>query len=155
MALTGMEGLRPGCRRRGSVRRRLLAEHWDVLQDEATKAESVSGLSMFGDSFPSKESPLRQPFTHKIVEHYESHWKHYFHYRRRIGHWPRAGRSAAQTRQQSDHLGSAQGHLDASKANPGIEATNSTRRSDNIKAVAQELIENIRILMFSSSNAGS
>lgn len=30
----------------------LLAEHWDVLQDEATKAESVSGLPMFGDSFP-------------------------------------------------------------------------------------------------------
>jgi predicted SnoaL-like aldol condensation-catalyzing enzyme len=31
----------------------LLAEHWDVLQDEATKAESVSGLPMFGDRFPS------------------------------------------------------------------------------------------------------
>src|SRR5882672_11066968 len=31
----------------------LLAEHWDVLQDEATQAESVSGLPMFGDSFPS------------------------------------------------------------------------------------------------------
>lgn len=30
----------------------LLAEHWDVLQDEATEAESVSGLPMFGDSFP-------------------------------------------------------------------------------------------------------
>ena len=29
-----------------------LAEHWDVLQDEATKAESVSGLPMFGDRFP-------------------------------------------------------------------------------------------------------
>ena len=29
-----------------------LAEHWDVLQDEATKAESVSGLPMFGDTFP-------------------------------------------------------------------------------------------------------
>jgi predicted SnoaL-like aldol condensation-catalyzing enzyme len=28
-----------------------LAEHWDVLQDEATKEESVSGLPMFGDSF--------------------------------------------------------------------------------------------------------
>jgi hypothetical protein len=25
------------------------AEHWDVLQDEATEAESISGLSMFGD----------------------------------------------------------------------------------------------------------
>jgi predicted SnoaL-like aldol condensation-catalyzing enzyme len=31
----------------------LLSEHWDVLQDEATKDESVSGLPMFGDHFPS------------------------------------------------------------------------------------------------------
>ena len=30
-----------------------LAEHWDVLQDEATQAESVSGLPMFGERFPS------------------------------------------------------------------------------------------------------
>ena len=30
-----------------------LAEHWDVLQDEATEAESVSGLPMFGDEFPA------------------------------------------------------------------------------------------------------
>ena len=30
-----------------------LAEHWDVLQDEATRAESVSGLPMFGDHFPA------------------------------------------------------------------------------------------------------
>ncbi len=29
----------------------LLQEHWDVLQDEATQAESVSGLPMFGDRF--------------------------------------------------------------------------------------------------------
>jgi predicted SnoaL-like aldol condensation-catalyzing enzyme len=29
-----------------------LAEHWDVLQDEATKDQSVSGLPMFGDHFP-------------------------------------------------------------------------------------------------------
>ena len=28
-----------------------LAEHWDVLQDEATQAESKSGLPMFGDRF--------------------------------------------------------------------------------------------------------
>lgn len=28
-----------------------LAEHWDVLQDEASKAESQSGLPMFGDAF--------------------------------------------------------------------------------------------------------
>ena len=30
-----------------------LAEHWDVLQDEATAAESKSGLPMFGDRFPT------------------------------------------------------------------------------------------------------
>jgi predicted SnoaL-like aldol condensation-catalyzing enzyme len=30
-----------------------LAEHWDVLQDEATKAESKSGRPMFGDRFPA------------------------------------------------------------------------------------------------------
>lgn len=29
----------------------VLAEHWDVLQDEATRAESKSGLPMFGDKF--------------------------------------------------------------------------------------------------------
>src|SRR5678815_4639374 len=30
-----------------------LAEHWNVLHDEATKAESKSGLPMFGDRFPA------------------------------------------------------------------------------------------------------
>jgi predicted SnoaL-like aldol condensation-catalyzing enzyme len=30
----------------------VLTEHWDVLQDEATKAESRSGLPMFGTTFP-------------------------------------------------------------------------------------------------------
>ena len=30
-----------------------LAEHWDVLQDEATEGQSLSGLPMFGDRFPS------------------------------------------------------------------------------------------------------
>jgi predicted SnoaL-like aldol condensation-catalyzing enzyme len=29
-----------------------LAEHWDVLQDEATQTESKSGRPMFGDHFP-------------------------------------------------------------------------------------------------------
>jgi len=29
-----------------------LAEHWDVIQDEATEAQSVSKLPMFGDRFP-------------------------------------------------------------------------------------------------------
>ena len=31
----------------------LLAEHWDVLQDEATSDSSVSGLPMFGEVFPT------------------------------------------------------------------------------------------------------
>ena len=30
----------------------ILAEHWDVIQDEATQAQSKSGRPMFGDSFP-------------------------------------------------------------------------------------------------------
>ena len=30
----------------------VLAEHWDVIQDEATRQQSRSGLPMFGDKFP-------------------------------------------------------------------------------------------------------
>ena len=30
----------------------VLAEHWDVIQDEATRETSKSGLPMFGDKFP-------------------------------------------------------------------------------------------------------
>jgi predicted SnoaL-like aldol condensation-catalyzing enzyme len=30
----------------------MVAEHWDILKDEATKAESRSGLPMFGTTFP-------------------------------------------------------------------------------------------------------
>jgi predicted SnoaL-like aldol condensation-catalyzing enzyme len=29
----------------------ILMEHWDVIQDEATRASSKSGLPMFGDKF--------------------------------------------------------------------------------------------------------
>jgi predicted SnoaL-like aldol condensation-catalyzing enzyme len=32
----------------------LLAEHWDVLQDEATAEESRSGLPMFRNRFPER-----------------------------------------------------------------------------------------------------
>ena len=42
----------PARHRHRPHRGRKLAEHWDVLQDEAIKAESVSGLPMFGDRFP-------------------------------------------------------------------------------------------------------
>jgi predicted SnoaL-like aldol condensation-catalyzing enzyme len=31
----------------------ILVEHWDVIQDEASRAESKSGLPMFGDRFLS------------------------------------------------------------------------------------------------------
>jgi predicted SnoaL-like aldol condensation-catalyzing enzyme len=31
----------------------LLAEHWDVIQDEATRAESKSGNPMWGAAFPA------------------------------------------------------------------------------------------------------
>ena len=30
-----------------------LAEHWDVIQDEARREQSKSGLPMFGDEFPA------------------------------------------------------------------------------------------------------
>lgn len=30
----------------------VLAEHWDVIQDEATRESSKSGLPMFGKTFP-------------------------------------------------------------------------------------------------------
>ena len=31
----------------------MLAEHWDVIQDEATREQSKSGRPMFGDEFPT------------------------------------------------------------------------------------------------------
>lgn len=34
------------------IKDRILVEHWDVIQDEATKAQSKSGNPMFGDHFP-------------------------------------------------------------------------------------------------------
>ncbi|HEY4175824.1 MAG TPA: nuclear transport factor 2 family protein [Kofleriaceae bacterium] len=34
----------------------IIVEHWDTLQDEVTKEESVSGLPMFGDHF-SRATP--------------------------------------------------------------------------------------------------
>jgi predicted SnoaL-like aldol condensation-catalyzing enzyme len=30
----------------------ILVEHWDVIQDEASREQSKSGLPMFGDTFP-------------------------------------------------------------------------------------------------------
>ncbi|BDI32467.1 hypothetical protein CCAX7_45180 [Capsulimonas corticalis] len=33
----------------------VLIEHWDVIQDEATREQSQSGAPMFGDSFPKEK----------------------------------------------------------------------------------------------------
>jgi epsilon-lactone hydrolase len=32
----------------------MLAEHWDIIQDEVTRSQSRSGLPMFGDAFPAE-----------------------------------------------------------------------------------------------------
>jgi predicted SnoaL-like aldol condensation-catalyzing enzyme/predicted ester cyclase len=45
-----------------------LAEHWDVLQDEATAAESKSGRPMFGNSFANPDSPSGTAATPLTVE---------------------------------------------------------------------------------------
>lgn len=34
------------------IKNGILIEHWDVIQDEATKEQSKSGSPMFGDTFP-------------------------------------------------------------------------------------------------------
>ena len=55
------------------MREGLLAEHWDVLQDEADKQESLSGRPMFGTSFPKYDdapgrgSPLTLEQAKRIV----------------------------------------------------------------------------------------
>lgn len=36
------------------VRDGVLGEHWDVVEDEVSRAESVSGLPMFGEKFPDE-----------------------------------------------------------------------------------------------------
>jgi predicted SnoaL-like aldol condensation-catalyzing enzyme len=33
------------------IKDRVLVEHWDVIQDEASRESSISGLPMFGDKF--------------------------------------------------------------------------------------------------------
>ncbi len=34
------------------IQNRILVEHWDVIQDEATEEQSKSGAPMFGKTFP-------------------------------------------------------------------------------------------------------
>jgi epsilon-lactone hydrolase len=41
----------------------LLAEHWDVIQDEVTLSQSKSGLPMFGGSFPTETAAGGTPTT--------------------------------------------------------------------------------------------
>jgi len=36
------------------VRDGLLVEHWDIIQDEVSREASVSGLPMYGDTFPEE-----------------------------------------------------------------------------------------------------
>jgi predicted SnoaL-like aldol condensation-catalyzing enzyme len=35
------------------VKHGILVEHWDVIQDEATREQSKSGIPMFGETFPT------------------------------------------------------------------------------------------------------
>jgi predicted SnoaL-like aldol condensation-catalyzing enzyme len=37
------------------VENRVLTEHWDVIQDEATREQSKSGIPMFGNKFPNHQ----------------------------------------------------------------------------------------------------
>src|SRR4029077_19063849 len=54
----------------------ILTEHWDVIQDEATKEQSKSGLPMFGTSFPKPDQqPAAAPLT--ITEAREIVWPLY------------------------------------------------------------------------------
>ncbi|WP_405634634.1 ester cyclase [Streptomyces sp. NBC_00056] len=32
----------------------ILAEHWDVIEEEASRKQSLSGLPMYGDNFPEE-----------------------------------------------------------------------------------------------------
>jgi predicted SnoaL-like aldol condensation-catalyzing enzyme len=32
----------------------ILAEHWDVIEEEASREQSLSGLPMYGDNFPEE-----------------------------------------------------------------------------------------------------
>lgn len=51
----------------------VLAEHWDVLQDEASKESSRSGLPMFGDAFPARQSGAAERPAHRDARAVESH----------------------------------------------------------------------------------
>jgi predicted SnoaL-like aldol condensation-catalyzing enzyme/predicted ester cyclase len=46
----------------------VLAEHWDVLQNEASREESKSGLPMFGDRFPAASAAAASELTVELAE---------------------------------------------------------------------------------------
>jgi predicted SnoaL-like aldol condensation-catalyzing enzyme len=45
-----------------------LAEHWDVIEDEATRATSVSGLPMFGATFPAGKKDAARLLTNSGLQ---------------------------------------------------------------------------------------
>jgi hypothetical protein len=51
----------------------VLAEHWDVLQDEASKESSRRGLPMFGDAFPARQSGVAERPAHRDARAVELH----------------------------------------------------------------------------------
>jgi hypothetical protein len=51
----------------------VLAEHWDVLQDEASKESSRSGLPMFRDAFPARQSGTAERPAHRDARTVELH----------------------------------------------------------------------------------
>jgi hypothetical protein len=58
------------------VEARKLAEHWDVIQDEATKEQSKSGAPMFGTSIPDlrwKKTKARRWFPMALRKRYREH----------------------------------------------------------------------------------
>ena len=122
----------------------LLAEHWDVLQDEATKKESVSGLPMFGDSFPCVKSlrPYATITLTQIGEIMNLTGNTIFI----TGGGSGIGRALAEELHKRGNKviisGRRKSHLDAvAKANPGIEAIElDIADPDSIKAVAKKLI---------------
>src|SRR5713101_3471461 len=61
--------IEPG--REGLIKDGILVEHWDVIQDEASREQSKSGLPMFGDasqtvSFENRNNATRE-FRHKTA----------------------------------------------------------------------------------------